>query len=378
MANKDFGIDGVPTNPVDAKIQENADTLSKTGVRPEASSYIDRITQATGYGNLRSAITATYWGLNHRGFGNPVPANNEQEGLIFLTRPRLNLSYDNIKNVRKLNALLNPNPRTKERAIRAYLDPDGSRVYYPSDLVDPLNPFICLLSNNFISVTGWPDPSVDAYTSEAGLYGQQWAMVDGVPELNGVYDMSFNFRNIVDDPITYMMHIWSLYAGYVHEGRLTPRPDSILENEIDYMSRAYKLNFDPTRTYVTRISCTGAGFFTTDNTGAAFNTSENGVFIRDLDQVSAQYKAICIEYYDLIVVKEFNEVVVLFNPSMADGIREKTYIPLPNGLKPYFNYQGYPRINPFTSEFEIWVSKEQYAETLKNAIIPPDLSLLRK
>lgn len=378
MAKTDFGIQGFPTNPVEAEQALRADPVITTGKSDVGEKGITRVTRSSGFGNLDSAISANYWGINHRGFGNPVPVNNEQEGLVFFTRPKLNLSYDNIKHIRKLTALLSDQPLSRERAIRAYLDPDGSRKFYPCPVVDPLNPFISLLTNNYTSVTGWPDPSVDTFTSEAGLYGQQYSFIDGIPELNGVYDMSFNFRNIPEDPITYMFHLWALYAGYVHEGRLTPRPDSILEYEIDYMSRVYKLNFDPTREYVTRLSNTGAGFPFTDNTGAAFNTTEMGVFTRAVDQVSCQYRALCIEYYDYIAVSEFNEIGVIFNPQMADGKREKAYIALPSGLKPYFNYEGYFRINPYTSEFEIWVPREKYNALLKTGQVPSNISLVRK
>ena len=103
-----------------------------------------------------------------------------------------------------------------------------------------------------------------------------------------------------------------------------------------------------------------------------------GVFSRAVDQVSCQYKALCVEYYDNISVKEFNDLGVLFNPDMADGKREKAYIALPSSLKPYFNHEGYFRINPYTSEFEIWVPKDKYDALLKSGILPKNIALKRK
>lgn len=378
MAANDTSIKGFPTNPVEAAKTLRDDPLLTVGKTDLLDADIANITRGSGFGDLRSAISASYWGINHRGFGIPIQNNSEQEGLFFMTRPRLNLSYDNIKYIRKLTPLLTSDPLTKERAIRAYLDPDGSVKHYPATFVDHRNPFISLLTNNYVSISGWPDPSVDTYTSEAGLYKQQWSMIDGIPELNEVYDLSINFRNIPEDPITYLFHIWTLYAGYIHEGRITPRPDQILENEIDYMSRIYRVNLDPTREFVTGIANTGAGFPTTDVTGSKFNTSEMGVFSRAVDQVSCQYKALCVEYYDNISVKEFNDLGVLFNPDMADGKREKAYIALPSSLKPYFNHEGYFRINPYTSEFEIWVPKDKYDALLKSGILPKNIALKRK
>ncbi len=370
MAINDLGTTGTPADPVQARQDQSTDSVIQTGVVKDFEDALRNISRQSGYGDLTTAITNSYFGINHRGAGNPVPLNNESTVLTFFTRPRLNLSYDNIKAVRKLTPLLNDDVNSRERAIRAYLDPDGSLHHYKSNLVDPNNPFICLLTNNLTSITGWPDPDTPVYTSEAGVYGEQWAMVDGTGEINNVVSISANFRNIVNDPITYMFHMWSRYQTYVYEGKLTPRPDSILENEIDYMTRIWRINLDATKQYVTRIAVAPAAFPKTDSTGAAFNHNEDNVFTRDTDEVSCEFICIGVEYYDPIHIQEFNDLVVIFNPAMADGRREKTMTPLSAGLKPIFNYMGYPRINPYTSEFEWWVDTAQFKAIIGQIQLP--------
>lgn len=375
MANTS-GSTGVPTDPIEAKIEQNKDKVINTGTIPNADEIIRGITRESGYGTLDSALTANYFGINHRGSGNPVPLNNESTGLILFTRPRLNLSYDNIKSVRKMTPLLNNDLNSRERAIRAYLDPDGSREYYKSNLVDPLCAFIPLLTNNLISLSGWPDPDTPTYTSEAGIYGEQWAMTDGSGEINNVFNLSANFRNIANDPITYLFHTWTRYQTYVYEGKLTPRPDSILENEIDYMTRIWKISLDYTKQFVTRIAAVGVAFPKTDSTGAAFNVSEDNPLSRDTDEVSCEFVAIGAQYYDPILVQEFNDIVCIFNSNMKDGRREKNYTPLSPGLKPIFNYLGYPRINPYTSEMEWWVPTAMFKQVLAGVKLPPHLGIV--
>jgi hypothetical protein len=370
MANKDIGLTGFPTDPVEAKLALAKDSVRQTGTATNYEDAIRNISRQSGYGDLTTAITNTYFGINHRGAGNPVPLNNESTVLTFFTRPRLNLSYDNIKMLRKLTPLLNDDLNSRERAIRAYLDPDGSREHYKSNLVDPYNPFISLLTNNLTSISGWPDPDTPIYTSEAGIYGEQWAMTDGTGEITSVITVSANFRNIINDPITYLFHLWSRYQTYVYEGKLTPRPDSILENEIDYMTRIWRINLDSTKQYVTRIAVAPAAFPKTDSTGAAFNHSEDNIFTRDTDEVSCEFVCLGVEYYDPIHVLEFNDLVVMFNPDMLDGRREKKMTPLSPALKPIFNYMGYPRINPYTSEFEWWVPTALFKEVIGQIKLP--------
>jgi len=377
MSNKNLGLSA--TDPLERVLEDYEDPVINNGGILNSEDYIRGISQVNGYGSIKTAMTATFLGINHRGAGNLIPSNNEQQGLTFFTRPRLNLSYDNIKHVRKMTAMLSDDKDSIPRAIRAYLDPDGSRFYYPSNLVDPLSAFIPLLTNNLISLTGWPDPFVDTYTSKEGGYKEQWSMIDGVPENSTVFSLSGSFRNLPRDPITLMFHYWTKYAAYVHEGRLSPRPDSILENEIDYQTRPYRLTLDPTRQYVERIGAVIAMFPKSDSTGSIFNYNEDKPYIRDVDQVSCEFQAMGVEYYDPILVKEFNTIVRIFNPNMKDGVREKVYTPLSAAYKAIFNHLGYPRINPYTSELEWWVPTELIKTVLKGVpLLDPSISVSRK
>ena len=108
---------------------------------------------------LTKAATNAFYGFNHRNIGVQVKPNSDSHGLTFFTRPRLNLSYDNIAGVRNFAPLLTGDPLTLPRAIRCILDPVSHKGVEKSHIrpiqcpmVDPQNPFIPLLSNLLISM----------------------------------------------------------------------------------------------------------------------------------------------------------------------------------------------------------------------------------
>lgn len=352
----------------------------------------------SGYGPMTSAVSAAFSGHNHRGMGNPAPVNNELYGMVFFTRPRLNLSYDNISRDRSFTPMLTEKRATVARAIRSILDPKAEGHGYvgqntadkqknrgtnagliDSPLTDPNNAFISIASNCLESMSGWPDPYVDTYTSRSGVYGDEWSMVDSYAKYYKSFDLSCNFRNIVGDPIGYLFHVWTQYASLVREGTFDPHPEMILENEVDYNTRIYRIVLDPSKTYVTRIAACGAAFPTTNSIGSMFNFAADKPYNRDADQISVTFKCMGAIYYDPILFQSFNRTVTMFNNAMrdseagttaddiyADAVRKQHFTKLSPTERPLFNYQGYPHINPFTTELEWWVPKEDYDTVLGN------------
>lgn len=321
-------------------------------------------TQSVGAGSLETSIGSAFFGLDHEGIGNPVPTNSELYGMTFFTRPRLNLTYDNIKLVRMLTPMLINEQMSIPRAVRAYLDPVGSKEIYKSGLVDPLNAFIPILSNTLESLTGWPDPYLDVYTTRAGMYREQFSMSDGFTTMYEAYSLNASFKNIINDPISMLFQYWTTYAQLVREGEINPYPSSILENEIDYNTRIYRLILDPSRRFVMRIGACGAAFPKSVNLGSAYNYNANNPYNLDLNNVSTEFQIMGAMYQDPILVYEFNEVVNIFNPNMRDGEREKYMVKLDLRQRRVFNFQGYPRINRKTMELEWYVFRQTYLNTI--------------
>lgn len=326
----------------------------------EIKRQLDFISRTTGLGSLSSAYANMLYGINHRGAGNPVAGNTDLHGLTFFTRPDLNLTYDNAAMSRMLMPLLTDGKDTLQRYVRAILDPESNRQRgIDSPLVDPKSPFIPLLTNNLMSISGFPDFTVDTYTSPEGIYKEAWSMVDSVPRIYSTYDITANFRNIMGDPITLLFLAWCHYATMVYEGSMVPYIDNIIENRIDYQSRIYRVVLDRTKTYVQKIAATGACFPMASPLGAAFNYSFDEPINRENDQISIPFRCMGIDYQDPVLIEEFNGVVVQFNKAMADGARSSTYRKMTVAEREVYNYNGYPRIDPTTYELEWWIPINQ-------------------
>lgn len=348
---------------------------------------IDLVSRTTGLGTLSESAANALYGINHRGVGNPVPYNTDNHGLTFFTRPRLNLSYDNVSMDRVLAPLLTRDPNTYQRAIRLLLDPiiagsdfvrsaratsdsrrlesgenDSSRLLpLSSPLVDTKNPFIAMLTNNLMSLNGWPDVNVATFTSKEGPMKETWSMVDDVSIYYGSFDLQASFRNIAGDPITLLFNTWVRYMSNVYTGLMLPYPDAMIENEIDYQTRIYRVTLDPSRQYVQKIAACGAAFPTAVPLGAAFNFSEDQPFVSDnAQQLSIPFRASGAIYNDPILIKEFNELVIFYNQAMRVENRATQMKRLSQEELISFNYSGYPRIDPFTNRLEWYVPIQDY------------------
>lgn len=358
----------------DENDEVNGSLLSEE-IRAEAFASIkeelNAVSRLSGLGARDETLNNEFFGINHRGFNSAIPINTDGQGLTFFTRPRLNLSYDNLGMIRTLTPLMSNEELSYQRAIRAYLDPAGYKAgspvteQYKTQLVDPYNPFIPLLTNNLLSLSGWPDPSLNTYTSKEGIQREQWSMIDDVIKFYGTFSLQATFRNIAGDPISLLFQTWLTYASAVYMGQIMPYTDAIVENEIDYMTRIYRLILDPSKQYVQKIACCGAAFPTANSLGTLFNFSKDEIYQGDGKQISIPLQAIGAEYQDPILIREFNTIVQLFNPRMRDGERDRSMVKLKPIELNFFNHYGYPLIDPRSSELQWFVYKEDYADLEK-------------
>lgn len=313
-----------------------------------------------GVGNISTAIGDNFFGINHRQQPNPISINRDLFGLTFFTRPALNLQAENIRNHRKLNPLLSTQPDSIPRIIRCLLDRrlDGAGITSP--FVDNSQAFIPVLTNNLLSMSGWPDMNTPVFQSPDGVYKETFGMVDGIVDNYSSYDISANFRNIPGDPITAMMMYWLRYMSAVFEGILVPYPEFIIENEIDYQTRIYRLVLDYTRTKVQKIGACGAAIPMVAPTGAALNFEADRPINNSADQISLSFRCYGAMYGDDVLIEEFNDTVVLFNDLMSDANRKSEMQQVPMAYLEIFNHKGYPRINPANYNLEWYVMKDEY------------------
>ncbi|MFW9601708.1 MAG: hypothetical protein ACMV1B_05230 [Prevotella sp.] len=369
---------------------------------------LDSILESLPIGSVQRAIGNNLYGINFRQTSTALPRSKDQYGYTFFTRPQLNLSTVNITNYRGFYSLLTQNKASYQRFTRAILDPrlgaTGSQETSPgivSPFVDRTNPFISVLTNNIVSLSGWPDLTVPIYTSPSGLYGEEHSMVDGVTNHFEAYDLDVTFRNTRGNPLIYLFYIWIKYETLVVEGILNPYLDMISENEIDYNTRIYRLVMDTQKRYVTQIACTGASFPINVPTGNLFDYNTDSPYNTKNSEINIRFRCMGFLAFEDIIKMYFNQTVAIFNPDMrkvlnhdmqtsssSDAvIRDNVYtvytvdgseyVKIPYVLNTVadisgidtgalsINHKAIPYINLYTNELEWWIKYDQFnTETL--------------
>lgn len=355
---------------------------------------IDQFLTNLPSGSLSRAIGDNLYGINARFKNSPLPLSKDNYGYTFFTRPMLNLTDMNVSNARRFFSLLTANTWSYQRYTRMMLDPRLAYSGFRSPFVDPHNAFIPLLSNSLVSLSGWPDLTIATHTTQAGLYSEQHVHTDGVPNEYEAFDLSATFRNTRGSPVLYLLLIWVYYQTYVYQGLMNPHMDLLVENEMDYTTRIYRLVTDQDNRYVTNIAATGASFPISVPVGTIFDLNVDKPYLDSITDLNYIFKSVGFMFNEDIIKLEFNQTQALFNNEIAkilahdmtsnkiDDVRREsqtklykldngnlTKVPhylssvtnqsLTNNLYQKLNYNMYPYINLETNELEWWVPSGQ-------------------
>ena len=336
---------------------------------------LDDIYVNSPVGSRHAALSNNLRGFNIATEGvATVPPNTDRQGYVFFTRPQLNLTARNCSRHRLMYNLLTYNESSLQTWVRATLDPrlySISSEFARSPMVQNTNPFIPLLTNSIRSLSGAPDLIVPIYTSQEGVRKEVHSMVDGPMEYNQEFDLDATFANTQDDPISQLFYTWEQYATLVSSDSLNPYMDMLVENEIDYNTRIYRIVVDKTGKYVSKIAACGAaiprslptGEFANYNRETPVNTSQKDIPIR--------FNCNGAIYNDPRLMTDFNEVVKIFNPRFRSFVEgnysfdsEAKLKRLSNKDSDFFkvndldlnryNYITFPYIDIFTNEL-MWI-----------------------
>lgn len=333
----------------------------------------DLASRAAGHGGLGSTTYSAFSGLNLQGGIPSLPHNTDTQGMVFFTRPCMNLTYNNVRDIRTMAFLTNKDRDSIGNALRCILNPRGidrsidGGDNYRSTLIDDKSPFIALLSNSILSLSGWPDLVPYMYNSPAGIGSEEVSWVDGRSGILNKYTLTATFANMEGDPISALFYAWVEYSQRVSEGTMVPFPINIVENRIDYQTRIYRLVLDRTKTYIQKISATGASFPEVAPIGAAMNFSTDSQFNNSNNQITIPFRCMGAMYNDPILIYEFNKIVEMYNPQMInkEGMIKLAGIAKHNVSKrSLMNYKAYPYISG-SMELEWWANKVEYDNVLK-------------
>lgn len=332
---------------------------------------IDRGRRESGLTRSGGAITDAFLGFDHRRTGNTHSKNTDNQGFVFFTRPILNLSYNNLLQDRMFLPFLKNEPKSFYTSVRIMLDSwltdmaKGEGDPVTSELFDDRQAFMPILSNALLSLDGFNDITLDTYTAPEGKRRESYYIVDDIAEVNNTFDLTANFQNLPGDPISDIFYLWARYMGNVFIGEMDPYASMIVENEIDYQTRIWRIITDPTKQWVKKIGCANACVPLASPLGASFNYNAEQRIVEDNDQVSIPFRCVGSEYNDPILVNEFNGLVADFNSAMTapwnNGYRQ-----LQGPELNYFNNRGFPRIGPDSYEMQWWIAEDEYQQLMES------------
>jgi hypothetical protein len=333
---------------------------------------IDQGRRASGLTRSSGAITDSFLGFDHRRTGSTHSKNTDNQGFVFFTRPILNLSYNNLLQDRTLLPFLTDDPMSFYSSVRVMLDSwlSSSRGQDDIDTVttklfDDRQAFMPILSNALLSLEGFNDITLDTYTAPEGKRRESFYIVDDIAEINNIVNLTANFQNLPGDPISIIFYLWARYMGNVYIGEMDPYPSMIVENEIDYQTRIWRIITDETKRWVKKIGCSNACVPLASPLGASYNYQAEQRVIEDNDQISIPFRCVGSEYGDPILVDEFNRTVADFNPAM-EAPWNNGYQLLEGPELVYLNNYGFPRIDPRSMELQWWLAKDEYQQLMES------------
>jgi hypothetical protein len=338
-----------------------SEILANNG-KGSVSDNIDNILINTGIGSIQKAMGNNFYGINHRQTPPSISVKKDYYGMTFFTRPRLNMTTDNLGMARQMFNLATTDQHSLQRIIRCYLDPElETTENLTAPLVDNYSAFIPALTNNLISMSGWPDIRAPVHQYQEGVYKEAMSVVDGISDIYSTYDITANFRNHQGNPIMLLFLYWIRWMTLAFEGKLIPYPDDILNCEMCYTTRIYRLILDESKTRVKSLAATGASFPVNIPFGTMFDFEADHPVNPNNDQVSITFTTTGAIYEDPLLLYQFNRTVAMFNPKMLNAtVRAARMTKIPIDLLPVFNNRGYPFINPKTMELEWYIDTTMF------------------
>lgn len=394
--------DSVKRSISDATKQDPKDD---SGIAPSVTNYADKFISkigspldlfaSTSIKTVTHAMSTNMLGLNTTPTTINIAENKDKVGFIFFTRPQLNLQQSNIANMTKLYPLLTTSATSMQTQIRALLDPrlqtpfsmdaGGTELFNESvmkqlayatkplaaNFVDPYNPFLTILSNTCISVSGFPDITAETFSSKAGLHKEQYVQYDDTTKTLMPIDLSCTFRNVEGDPVSYLHYVWMTYGSAVFEGLMMPYIDYLAQNWIDYQTRIWRLIMDKDNRVVKKIAATLPAIPVSLPMGSFFDFNIETPYNLQNKEINIRFKAMGIEYMDDKLIREFNETILIFNPNMYPegnpdrGVypRDNYMVKVPHNEINIFSHKSYPWINEDTYELEWYTPIAVYKRT---------------
>lgn len=313
----------------------------KTSHEKFYDSVMDLANMYSGLGGYSNQIQTMLRGFDRYQINNMIP-NKVSSGLVFMTRPRLNLQSSSLRMSRDMATLETTDVNSVNYMIRALLDTEYCKVYRPyvarSPLVDPFNPFIPLVTNCIQSMDGVPDLVLETETSDGGFQSEDITYPIGSDMLRKSYDFTLTFKDVPGGPLFALFYYWMLYISHLTKGLMSQYTKDSDDLRMGFTASIYRFTFDHTQKRIAH-AMKGTGCFPIASpTGALFNISKGESDVEGAKEFSIPFKVNHVTVLDPIIYREFNAVVRKYNGTRR--LSKMAVVP----FEPEYNFTGLPWI----------------------------------
>ncbi|AGB07227.1 hypothetical protein [Vibrio phage VP4B] len=346
-------------------IDKQPDNLNPfTGeVDPKVKVWLNDVFKENGGGSYLSPLGNILHGIKILGSGVQLaPMADDIIGLMFIPRPVLNLSDENVSKSPRFAKLFKADSNSLGGYIRGLLDYRVGRTYnHPA--LDNKNAWMPLLTNLLQKSDGFPDLELESSTTQPGIRQEVYQWIEGIMETNGIITINQTYKNVKGGILPYLFGVWEHYIPEVRLGDhgMEPYWEAQYQNYWDFDTRIYHLFLNPNMVNIESIYMTISSVPTTHPQGslASIDMTQAGRRGPGQDTFDVQFKSIGARADTFECVDAFNGATVKFNEDMADGKRHKHYRKIDRTEFLDNNYKAYPWININTMELEWWVPDER-------------------
>lgn len=322
--------------------------------------YVEYAFRENGGPGYRSVLINLLRGVRILGPGNQMaPIPDDTIGLVFVNRPLLNLSDENVSKHVQLATLKNPPRNTIQHYIKGLLDPVWGRANSGnSDLLDPLYPWIPPITNLMKVSSGFPDVGLNVSHSTPDIRKGVTQFVDGILKVNYNFDMRMTFAACKPNILPMIFDVWNHYIEGVKLGDegLEPYPEALIQNYRDYDCRTYHMLLNKNMRNIEGMYINGYSWPNSFPSGAFSTIDRTQTTLRGQgqDDLEINFPSVAMRYNNIRIPDMFNRTTLFFNPNMHPSVRSQHYRKLK--FSEYFagGYEAYPWININTMELEYW------------------------
>jgi hypothetical protein len=350
--------------------KEYGDLLNSYSIKREDfhKHITDQVHRMSGKGGFYNQFQNTLTRIDK--YGHRIMSSTaELSGLTFITRPKLNLSTATLKQDPQLIMLNTDNPNSIAFMMRMLLDTKlcksdaFSELVERSPLIDKRSPWLTPLMNNLTDISGFPDPTMDVFTSEGGFFNEDISFAAGSDRCRRTFELQMTFNDVQYGVIMAMMQFWFEWIGLLNQGVVAPYMEDMEQRRLPYTVSIYRFMFDPSRRYITRwCKCTGC-FPRAVPVGGVFNISQGEVFSNSAAKFTVPFTCNIFEYNKATIIHDFNILSERYCPQITTDAYQTA------ALEPQSNFIGLPYIISTKNGMQmVWRFKKEDNQNLHSSV----------